>query len=463
MEKFIGFFKNSLPATIVIAIITIAGLITAIQLFAQNPQLTLFITFVLAYLFIIYAVIVVATKKNKERGEYEFSSLHRRLAGLIAFAFIIAGIILFFTQSARNTVEVAFNGSPTPSPTPTETPTFTLTPSQTPTLTSTATSTPTYTPTVTPSPTPTETPTITPSPTATPLAGISCLVFTSEQNSDGLQIYSMDLSSFPNVSTTQLTFGPGINRHAVWSPDGSNIAFISSRNDPGDPITCDPFCNWDIYIMNANGTNLQQVTNHPAGDQYPVWSPDGTQLAFESFRGGNKEIYVMNIDGSEISNLTNNSADDFHPDWSPDGSQITFMSERNSCAGCSEIYVMQADGSQQQRLTNFVNQHSITPIWSPNGEHIAFVSNPQGAPSDIYIMSWNGENITNLTNNPNHVDRRPDWSPDGTHLAFVSERAGNPDIYLIDVESGEITQLTNDDAVDNQPYWRPSGSTQCQS
>jgi len=120
--------------------------------------------------------------------------------------------------------------------------------------------------------------------------------------------------------------------------DGT-IAFYSDRD--GNP---------EIYVMNADGSDLRRLTDNDATDQAPAWSPDGTQIAFVSDRDGNREIYVMNADGSEPQRLTDNPAYESHPAWSPDGTQIAFISERD---GNREIYILDADGSNVQRLTSW--------------------------------------------------------------------------------------------------------------
>ena len=103
------------------------------------------------------------------------------------------------------------------------------------------------------------------------------------------------------------------------------------------------------------------LTDVGVGDAFPTWSPDGTKIAFGSNSDGNYEIYVMNADGSGQTNLTNNSANDWYPSWSPDGTQITFSSERD---GNAEIYFMNADGSGQLRLTDNPADDEIS-IWQP--------------------------------------------------------------------------------------------------
>jgi hypothetical protein len=144
---------------------------------------------------------------------------------------------------------------------------------------------------------------------------------------------------------------------AAWSPDGTRLVFSSNRDG-----------NYEIYVMDADGSNVRRLTDNPAEDHAPAWSPappgggtGGSQIAFYSNRDGNEEIYVMDADGSNPRNLTNHKAADWFPRWSPDGSQITFSSKRD---GDLEIYAMNADGSNVRRLTNSPGE-DFNSVWQP--------------------------------------------------------------------------------------------------
>jgi Tol biopolymer transport system component len=239
-------------------------------------------------------------------------------------------------------------------------------------------------------------------------------------------------------------------QHA-WSPDGSRIAFVSYRDGNGE-----------IYVMNADGSGQTNLTNNPWEDLNPTWSPDGTKIAFDSRLVDDKmDIYVMNADGTGQANLTNSPGFDYGPRWSPDGSRIAFVSERD---GNQEIYLMNADGTGQSNLTNgtaFDND----PRWSPDGTKIAFVSHEEGVPSanyEIYVMNADGTGQTNLTNNP-AGDLGPHWSPDGTKIAYESDM----EIWVMSADGAIHKRLTDNPApeegmlgtgMDIDPVWSADGS-----
>ncbi len=200
-----------------------------------------------------------------------------------------------------------------------------------------------------------------------------------------------------------------------WSPDGKQIAFTA-----GERFKHHAGYRWNIWVMDVDGGNPRKLTNHTAGDGNPDWSPDGRHIAFHSERNRdwefdikrkNLEIYVMNTDGTNFINLTNHPAEDRQPDWSPDGLQIAFSSNRD---GNLDIYVMNADGTNPINLTN----HPAVdkgPAWSPDGRQIAFHSERDRKDKDdknveIYVMNANGTNPINLTNHP-AIDRGPSWEP----------------------------------------------------
>ncbi|GIL13610.1 MAG: hypothetical protein BroJett038_23300 [Chloroflexota bacterium] len=252
-------------------------------------------------------------------------------------------------------------------------------------------------------------------------------------NRDGNnEIYMLDVDG----SLINLTNHPASDTAPAWSPDGRQIVFVSDRDG-----------NNEIYVMDADGANLVNLTNHPASDTAPAWSPDGRQIVFVSDRDGNNEIYVMDADGANLINLTNHPASDTAPALAPVGQTLAFVSDRD---GNNEIYLLGADGNPVNISSHPASD--IAPAWSPDGRQIVFVSDRDGS-SEIYVMDADGANLINLTNHP-ASDTAPDWSPDGSQIAFVSDRDGGSDIYVMNADGTSPVNLTNHPANDSSPAWR---------
>jgi hypothetical protein len=197
---------------------------------------------------------------------------------------------------------------------------------------------PTNTPTATFTPTPTNTP-IRPTATNTPDATNGRIVFATDR-SDGSDIWVMGGDgSNPEclTNTTQAV----ISYRPDWSPDGTKVAFTRDFNNG----------NREIFVMNADGSNVVNLTNNAVFDDEPDWSPDGTKIAYSSDRlGGGRDIVVMNADGSNPTNLIIDGATDGAPAWSPDGSKIAFETYRDLFTLSGEVYVMDAYGANALRL-----------------------------------------------------------------------------------------------------------------
>jgi Tol biopolymer transport system component len=212
--------------------------------------------------------------------------------------------------------------------------------------------------------------------------------------------------------------------------------------------------NWDVYAMNADLSNIRQLTNHSAVDYQPTWSPDGRRVAFVSVREGHQEIYTMNPDGSGLVQLTNGTAHNSEPSWSPDGRMIAFRSERDERR--QHVYIMNADGTNQRALT----RDSLTgaaPAWSPDGRQIAF-SAFRGGRVQIYIMNADGSAQTALTNVTQGAASVPVWSPDGKRIAYTSTVDGNPEVYVMNADGSSPQNLSKHPAQDAVVSWSRDGA-----
>ena len=258
------------------------------------------------------------------------------------------------------------------------------------------------------------------------------------------QIYVMD----PDGSHVQpLTEQPpgtiSYNAFAAWSPDRQKIAFNSTRDSNSSSPTRTPNGNFEIYVMDADGSNVQRLTRHRGLDGYPVWSPDGNQIAFVRdtdppvtgplYPPRSQSIYVMDSDGSNVQRLTEFETGGY-TSWSPDGEQIAF---EGNFDGIWEIYVMDSDGSNVQRITHTPvrDAGSFAPEWSPDGQKIVFDSNRDGN-FEVYVIDADGSNVQRLTHN-DKADARPAWSPDGQRIVFHA----NHEIHVMDADGGNVGGL----------------------
>ena len=285
--------------------------------------------------------------------------------------------------------------------------------------------------------------------TVTPPVGSlanSKITFRSERdNSEGnrhgrFRIGEIYIMNADGKNQARLTFNDTSNSFPSWSPDGMQVAYESYLDR-----------NLEIYLMHTDGgSNPVNLTQHPADDSAPSWSPDGTRLTFVSDRSGNEDIYLMNADGTGQRRLTRNTAEDIQPSWSPDGAKIAFASERD---GNFEIYVINADGSPNPiNLTNHLDNDDL-PVWSPDGTKVAFTTSRDGN-GEIYVMNADGTRPTRLTFNA-AIDWAPSWSPDGTKLAFSSRRHGVAEIYVMNANGTRPKRLTENMMADTNPDWSP--------
>lgn len=278
-------------------------------------------------------------------------------------------------------------------------------------------------------------------------------VFTSDRDGDN-EIYLRRADG----TIVQLTHNRAPDYGAVWSRDGRRLAFVSSRD--GDD---------EIFVMNVDGSGQRQLTRNskaangaPASDRAPAWSPDGSRIAFASTRdGGESEIYRMNADGTGQVRLTRTAAHvtDHAPSWSPGGHYIVFSSDRASVFNV-EIYRMRMNGTEQVRMTRTAEGiDDNSPEYTPDGRRVVFSSTRSGGQHDLYTMAANSFDVRRLGGDPGLDDVFPKWTGDGRAVMFETfAREGvveHQDIWTIRADGTGRTKLlgtsANESHVDAKP------------
>jgi Tol biopolymer transport system component len=231
-------------------------------------------------------------------------------------------------------------------------------------------------------------------------------------------------------------------------PPGRAIAYVSQG------IGFRP----DIFVLSADARTDSNITLNVLYDFWPSWSPDGSQIAFESSRDDSlkTEVYVVTMATGGLLRLTDDTGFvDGQPAWSPLGNRIAFASDRDSAG--TDIYLMDESGGNIKRLTSD-GGNDAQPAWSPAGDRIAFVSDRVGGGgTDIFVMDTAGNNVVNVTNDV-ATDLAPAWSPDGLKIAFHSNRdpAGFA-IWVMDANGGNPIKVSPSDPPCELPSWRPDG------
>lgn len=229
---------------------------------------------------------------------------------------------------------------------------------------------------------------------------------------------------------------------------GTQIAFVSSRGGGSK----------EIWLMDYDGANQRALTSLHSISLTPRWSPDDSRIAFTCFAKFNSltsaQICMYSIDAGKVVSFPRYKGTNITPAWSPDGSQLVFSS---SMAGNPELYVADTGGGHPKRLT-FSNAACLSPAWNPKtGQTIVYVGDRGGVPK-LYIMSVDGTDNTELDLPDKGYLIDPAWAPNGQLLAFSWRRpSGNYDIYVMDVATRQIIELTRDAGRNERPSWAPDG------
>ncbi len=267
---------------------------------------------------------------------------------------------------------------------------------------------------------------------ATVPGDIGQIAFVSDVDHVSGEIYVRD---FAGSSPTRLTNNTAYDALPIWSPDGTQIAFSQAG---------------DIWVMDSDGSNQVNLTPMAGVGGSPAdWSPDGTQILFSSDRDGDYDIWVMYADGSAPRQLSNEAGSDWAASWSPDGTTIALS---RAASGESEIWLMNADGRNQRKITNTPGADTGGPVFSPDGTMIAYYAGVHPH-YQIWIMRSDGAEPTPLAPAPGTFNASPAWAPNGSLIAFESDRDGDSDLWMIRPDGTGLGHLTNNPANERLPSW----------
>ncbi|MFN2146064.1 MAG: TolB family protein, partial [Anaerolineales bacterium] len=308
---------------------------------------------------------------------------------------------------------------------------------------------------------PTE-PVMTATPMATPQGGgAGQILFVSDRNGRP-QLFTMNADGSNLQQVTNEIDGAC---QPDWSPDGTRIVFVSPCRvqDVITPHT-ETYRGSTLFVVNADGTGRVPLVSYPGGDFDPAWSPDGEKIAFTTYRdnlsSSDLNLYLYNLADNSVTPLTNDLNADRRPAWSPDGEQIAF--QRQPQGGSIQINIMQKDGTGIYIFSDPQLNNSFMPDWGVHDSIVFSRGNPFPAPITRPLSPRNAQEIQ-LSSDPAWD---VDYSPDGYWLVFErvvfqSDGSRNHDIYLMSFGAGaSAIQLTDDPARDYQPVWKPSGKNE---
>lgn len=257
------------------------------------------------------------------------------------------------------------------------------------------------------------------------------------------EIWAMDYDGQNQHELTQLHT---ISLTPRWSPDASRIAFTCYAQPGQSSVPSAQIC-----IYSTVASRMISFPRFRGTNSSPSWSPDGSQLMFMSSMLGSPELFITDAAGSRPKRLTFSNGANTSPSWNPKtGQQVAFVSDRG---GIPQLFTMNIDGTNQSKVDLPDMGYVIDPAWSPNGQLLAFSWRRPNGNYDLYIMELVTRQLVELTRDVGR-NERPSWAPDGRHLVFESTRTGTRQIWSMLADGTEARQLTTQ-GQNESPNWSP--------